>query len=145
MLALLLPLLTPMLDKLLGLIPDPAAREKAQAEAMAQIIGAAQAADQAQTEVNKAEAASGSIFVAGWRPFIGWVCGAALAFQYLLRPLLTGGASLFHVQGFDLPGLDENLWQLMLGMLGMGGLRTFEKVRGVAAAGPLSPPAGARA
>lgn len=138
MLALLMPLLGPIIEKLVGLIPDPAAKEKARAEAMAQVVAAAQAADQAQTDVNKAEAASGSIFVGGWRPFIGWVCGAALAFQYLGRPLAIAGASAFHMQGFDLPGLDENLWQLMLGMLGMGGLRTFEKLKGVAASGPLA-------
>lgn len=137
MLALLLPLLGPIIDKLTGFIPDPEAKEKAKAEAMAQVIAAAQAADQAQNEVNKTEAASSSVFVAGWRPAIGWVCGAALAFQYLARPLMMGIASATHMQGFDLPGLDDNLWQLMLGMLGMGGLRTFEKVKGVAT-GPLA-------
>jgi hypothetical protein len=131
MLALLMPFFGPIVDKLVGMIPDPAAQEKARAEAMAQIISAAQAADQAQNDVNKTEAASGSIFVAGWRPFIGWVCGAALAFQYIIRPLATMALTAMHRPDIILPGLDDNLWQLMLGMLGMGGLRTFEKVKGV--------------
>jgi len=131
MLAALLPMLGPVLDKLVGLIPDPNAREKAKAEYMAQLLAVFAAADQQQNETNKAEAASGSLFVAGWRPFVGWVCGAALAFQYLVRPLLTAAASAFHLPNFALPGLDDNLWQLMLGMLGMGGLRTFEKLNGV--------------
>ena len=132
MLALLMPFLGPIVDKLVGMIPDPAAQEKARAEALAQIITAAQAADQAQNEVNKAEAASGSIFVGGWRPFIGWVCGAALAFHYIVRPLATMALTAMHRPDIILPGLDDNLWQLMLGMLGMGGLRTYEKVKGAA-------------
>lgn len=81
----------------------------------------------AQTEVNKVEAASSSIFVSGWRPAIGWICGAALAYQYLIRPFLIG------VFGYTaMPSLDDNLWELLMGMLGLGGLRTFEKIKGVA-------------
>lgn len=131
MLPLLLPLLQPVLDKLVGLIPDPEARAKAQAEATAQIIAAAQAADQAQNDVNRAEAATGNMFIAGWRPFIGWACGAALAFQYLVRPITTAILSATGHADIPLPGLDDNLWQLMLAMLGMGGLRTFEKMKAI--------------
>ena len=86
----------------------------------------------AQTDINKQEAVNSSVFVSGWRPAIGWVCALALAYQYLFKPLMTWGAS---VAGYNLPpmvGLDDNLWQLMMGMLGMGGLRTFEKIQGVA-------------
>ena len=68
MLAMLIPLLGPIFDKLVGLIPDPAAAAKAKAEAMSMMIDAAQKADAAQMEVNKVEAASGSLFIAGWRP-----------------------------------------------------------------------------
>jgi len=82
----------------------------------------------AQTDTNKVEAASSSVFVAGWRPFIGWVCGLALMYQYLIRPFVTA----FYPE-LIFPGLDDNLWQLLLGMLGLGGLRTFEKTKGVAA------------
>ena len=86
----------------------------------------------AQTDINKEEAKSSSLFVSGWRPAIGWVCALALAYQYLLRPLGGTFAALIGVAIPPLPGLDDNLWQLMMGMLGMGGLRTFEKVQGVA-------------
>lgn len=112
--------------------PDPAQAASAKLELMklqqsgelAQITG--------QLEINKVEAASSSIFVAGWRPFIGWVCGMALAYQYLVRPLAIGIAAAMGHPLPALPGLDDNLWQLLLGMLGMGGLRTFEKTQGVA-------------
>jgi hypothetical protein len=96
-----------------------------------EITKAAIAANAAQIEVNKAEAASGSIFIAGWRPFIGWVCGAALVVQYIASPLLPW---LGAVAGFELPpipSLDDSLWQLMAGLLGLGGMRTFEKMKGV--------------
>jgi hypothetical protein len=83
-------------------------------------------------EVNKAEAASGSVFVAGWRPAIGWVCAAAVAYTYLLVPV---GMWLSFLVGKPIakpPVLDANLWELMFAMLGLGGLRTFEKIKGVA-------------
>ena len=67
------------------------------------------------------------MLVAGWRPAIGWVCAAALAFNYVIRPV----AIAIH-PAIVLPALDDSLWQLMAGMLGLGGLRTFEKVKGVA-------------
>ncbi|SNT33897.1 Holin of 3TMs, for gene-transfer release [Noviherbaspirillum humi] len=85
-----------------------------------------------QLEINKAEAANASVFTSGWRPFIGWVCGAALVYQYLLRPIVTWIALLTGHTLPPLPGLDDNLWQLLLGMLGLGSLRTFEKINGVA-------------
>lgn len=112
--------------------PDPAQAAAAKLELLklqqsgelAQITG--------QLEINKEEAKSSSLFVSGWRPYIGWVCGMALTYQYLVRPLAIGLASVFGYTVPVLPGLDDNLWQLLLGMLGMGGLRSFEKVKGVA-------------
>jgi hypothetical protein len=83
-------------------------------------------------DVNKAEAASPSAFTSGWRPAIGWVCGLALLFQYILRPMLMWFGVITGHQWPPLPGIDDNLWQLMLGLLGLGGLRTFEKTKGVA-------------
>lgn len=80
----------------------------------------------AQIEVNKVEAGSGSIFVAGWRPFVGWVCGVGLAAQVALFPLLDRIFSW--KMAFD----TELLVLTLGGMLGIGGMRTFEKVRGVA-------------
>jgi hypothetical protein len=85
-----------------------------------------------QLEINKAEAQHSSVFVAGWRPFIGWVCGSALAYQYLIRPLVAGLSVAIGHPLPEMPGLDANLWELMFGMLGFGTLRTVEKMKGVA-------------
>ncbi len=115
-----------VLDKF---IPDPAEKAKAEAD----LRNALLSYDAAQTATNTAEASNASVFVAGWRPWIGWVCGAALAYQYVGMPLIMWASASF---GHPLPAppikLDDNLWQLLLGMLGMGGLRTYEKMKGVA-------------
>ena len=77
-----------------------------------------------QLEVNKTEAAHKSLFVAGWRPFIGWCCGLGLLYSVLLSPLLG--------VWFDMPAIDSSiLMQTMTGMLGLGALRSYEKVKGV--------------
>jgi hypothetical protein len=85
-----------------------------------------------QLEVNKVEAGHRSRFVAGWRPFIGWICGAALAWHFVAAPLLT---FVFAYLGADLPQLPsfdmDALMTVLLGMLGLGGLRTFEKAKGL--------------
>jgi Holin of 3TMs, for gene-transfer release len=130
--ALLLPVLAPILERLATLIPDPEARAKAAAEAESQLMAALQASDAAQMETNRQEAANASLFVAGWRPGAGWVCVIALGYQYLAVPLVSWG---FAARGLDLPALptlDNNLWELLTGMLGLGTLRTIEKARGVA-------------
>jgi len=114
------------------IFPDPAQAADAKLKLLELQQNGELASMTAQTDINKVEASNSSIFVSGWRPAIGWVCALALVYQYLLRPLMTWGAG---VAGYNLPpmiGLDDNLWQLMMGMLGMGGLRTFEKVQGVA-------------
>jgi hypothetical protein len=85
-----------------------------------------------QAEINANEASNPNVFVSGWRPAIGWVCASALFFQYVGRPLLAWGGIVSGHAFPPLPGIDDNLWQLMLGMLGLGGLRTFEKVKGAA-------------
>jgi hypothetical protein len=85
---------------------------------------------QQQTEVNKVEAASQSLFVAGWRPYIGWVCGSALCFQFILRPLIAWGTQLAHGTAVP-PSLDmSDLFTLLFGMLGMGAMRTVDKMNG---------------
>jgi hypothetical protein len=71
------------------------------------------------------------MFVSGWRPFIGWVCGGALFSQYILRPWVQWLCVLVGHPIPQLPGIDDQLWQLVGAMLGMGGLRTFEKIKGV--------------
>lgn len=87
-----------------------------------------------QSAINQVEAANSSTFVAGWRPMIGWVCAAALAYQYLAKPLVLAGFSIAHQAIPVMPGIDDQLWQLMFGMLGMGALRSFDKTKGVATA-----------
>lgn len=101
-------------------------------EAERQQLAAALSIVQGQLEVNRAEAGSSSAFVGGWRPGIGWVCALALGMQYLARPLLTWAAIVAGHPLPELPGIDSTLWELMLGMLGLGGLRSYEKVKGVA-------------
>lgn len=86
-----------------------------------------------QIEVNKAEAASASLFKGGWRPFIGWVCGIAFAYHFVVQPILV---FVLVAAGLAIPDLPEfdmgTLMPVLMGMLGLGGLRTFEKVQGKA-------------
>jgi hypothetical protein len=117
-----------LLDKL---IPDKTAREKAQAE----LLRAAQDQDfqkaMGQLEINKVEAQHASIFVAGWRPAIGWVCVIGLAYNFLFYPMLTWLVAVTGAEINPPPLLSENLMELVLGMLGLGALRSFEKWKGV--------------
>ena len=86
----------------------------------------------AQIEVNKAEAASGSLFKGGWRPFIGWVCCIAFAYLFIFQPFLIFLFATFGVSIPDLPEFDMGtLMPVLMGMLGLGGLRTFEKAKGI--------------
>jgi len=85
----------------------------------------------AQMDVNKTEAQHKSIFVAGWRPFIGWISGSALAYNYIIQPLLYVVLQAYGTE-VTMPSLDiGTLMMLMGGMLGFGAFRTFEKVKGV--------------
>ena len=84
---------------------------------------------QIQTKINEIEARHRSVFVAGWRPFVGWTCGIALCYHFVLQPFL-----LFLVYSFgyqvDLPVFDmSTLTTILLGLLGLGGMRSFEKVK----------------
>lgn len=97
-----------------------------------------QATDLAQMEVNKAEAAHASLFVAGWRPAIGWIGAAALAYQFLFYPLLLWGMTI--AQGYELfpdwveaPPLlpTDALWVILSGLLGIAGMRSLDKIKGV--------------
>lgn len=92
----------------------------------------AQELAQGQIEINKAEAQSRNIFIAGWRPFVGWSCGLALFWHFLGLPVtlfITGWVGVEHP---PLPEFDmESLMTVLLGMLGLGGLRTFEKFKGM--------------
>lgn len=117
------------IEKILGkFIADKDLRTKLEYELKSEI----HKANLAQLEVNKAEAAHKSIFVAGWRPFIGWVCGFALLWHFILNPFLYTVLSLFGYNEINLPEFDfAQLSTILMGMLGLGGLRTFEKTKGV--------------
>lgn len=91
-----------------------------------------QEANLAQIDVNKQEASHQNIFVSGWRPFIGWICGSALAYHFVFQPLLAflGSASGHPIV---LPTFDmQSLLTVLMGMLGLGAMRSYEKVYGVA-------------
>jgi roadblock/LC7 domain-containing protein len=125
----LLPALGTLIDRL---IPDRAAAEKAKAEMEQQLVTAANAAAMAQVEVNKVEAGHSSVFVAGWRPSIGWVCAAGLAWAFVVAPVASWALMVMGIKA-ELPAIQfDHLFELVLAMLGIGGLRTFEKLRGVA-------------
>ncbi|MBI2725387.1 MAG: hypothetical protein HYX42_03970 [Polaromonas sp.] len=132
----LLTLLPNLLDKIL---PDKGAADAAKLELLKMAQSGELAQLQANTdlakgqmEINKVEAASSSLFVAGWRPFVGWICACAIGFKYIGGPLLVMiCAALGH--DIDLPDIDTaDLWPLLAGLLGLGGLRTIEKVKGAA-------------
>ena len=82
-----------------------------------------------QLDINKAESSHRSVFVSGWRPFLGWISGLSIGYVYLFQPILDMILQMFQVQ-VDWVQLDlGQLMPLVLGMLGLGGLRTFEKAR----------------
>ena len=120
---------TGILDKF---IEDKDAKNAMAHEIATMAEKAAHEAAMAQVEVNKAEAQHKSIFVAGWRPFVGWTCGIALAYHFVLAPLILFGVGIF---GFEIPALPEfdmgSLMTVLMGMLGLGGLRTYEKQKGL--------------
>lgn len=85
-----------------------------------------------QQEINKVEAANSSVFVAGWRPFIGWVCGSAFAYGYLLQPFLLFIMAAIGHPLYNLPELNmSEMIPILGGMLGLGWMRTQEKIKGV--------------
>ena len=125
------------------IFPDPTERLKAktaldQLQASGDLAKLAAETDLAkgQLEINKVEAASTNWFVAGWRPFVGWTCGIAYAYGYVVLPFLTffvylWGSPETVKQIAMLPKLDlAAMVPLLFGMLGIGGMRTFEKVKG---------------
>ena len=84
-----------------------------------------------QLDINKAEASHRSIFVSGWRPFLGWVSGLSIGYVYLFQPILDMILQMFDVK-VNWVVLDlGQLMPLVLGMLGLGGLRSFEKAKGL--------------
>lgn len=133
------PLVTALAGPVLGVIsdlvdrtlPDSSEREKVKLEYQAKIMEAITSIDVAQIEVNKEEARHASLFVAGWRPFIGWTCGAAFCYHTVVLPLLLFAAAVTG-EPVQAPAFDmEALYPVLLGMLGLGTMRSYEKAKGV--------------
>ena len=111
-------------------IPDPEAKRAAEAEFLKMAMDGELRQTIAQLEINAREAAHPSVFVAGWRPFFGWAGGVGFLYATIGQPLLAWGAA---IKGWPAPpalNLDL-LWVVVTGLLGIGGLRTFEKTKGV--------------
>lgn len=109
-------------------VPDP----QAKAQASKELRDSLQGWDKAQSDINLADAQSGSLYQGGWRPAIGWCCAGAVFYSYLFVPLTMYAG---FVTGHPIPKppvLDEHLWELLFILLGVGGLRTYEKLKGVA-------------
>jgi hypothetical protein len=113
--------------------PDPTEAAKAKLELLKMQQNGDLAVMVAQTDINKVEAASSSIFVAGWRPFVGWVCGAALVYAAILEPLARFISKVGFSYTGDFPVIDTMLtMQILMGLLGMAGLRSWDKKNGTA-------------
>ena len=86
----------------------------------------------AQMAINKEEAASGSLFKGGWRPFVGWVCGVAFCYHFIIQPVIIFIVALTGIIIPDLPSFNMNtLLTVLGGLLGIGVLRTYEKQKGL--------------
>jgi hypothetical protein len=112
-------------------IPDPTLKEQLRQElAQAQLAADTDLA-KAQAAINQTEAANPNLFVSGWRPFVGWVCGLGLAYAFLIKPIASPLIQKW--SGVPMEALDVGtLLTLLFGMLGLGGMRTVEKLSGVA-------------
>lgn len=130
----LIPVVSQVLDKI---FPDKDAADAAKLKLLemqqtGELAGLSAAVElaKAQTEVNKTEAGSDGIYKGGWRPLIGYVCATALAYNYVVYPLLV------FILAYAMPDvkvpesvIDDNLWELIMGMLGLGAMRSWEKSR----------------
>tara|TARA_R100001594_G_scaffold33615_2_gene62362 strand:+ start:238 stop:639 length:402 start_codon:yes stop_codon:yes gene_type:complete len=124
----IMPLAETVIDRV---VPDKNAKAKAMQEMERALVDAHNKGMLGQLEINKVEAAHRSIWVAGWRPFIGWVGGVAIAWHFLLQPTTIFFLGVFGMP-YDLPAFDmDSLLTIILGMLGLGGMRSFEKYKGL--------------
>jgi len=112
-------------------IPDKNAKEKAAQEIEKALIDNAAQLNLAQAETNKVEASHRSVWVAGWRPCLGWVAALGFAWVFVLQPLIVWMITLY---GVDVPLPEfhtDALLELTFAMLGLAGLRTYEKQKGI--------------
>lgn len=113
-----------VLDKF---IPDPAEKAKAEEALRTSLLQW----DKAQTDVNAVEAANSNLFVSGWRPMLGWTCALAFAFIYVVAPIITWASTLVG-RPIPLPSFNvDALISLTFGMLGLAGMRSWEKAKGL--------------
>ena len=106
--------------------PDKSEAEKQQLAAAVMVV-------QGQIDTNKVEASNPSVFVSGWRPFIGWVCGAACAWNWVGLPVAAMALKVYQIEMPLSPANLSEMLPVLMGMLGLGALRTVEKIKGVAA------------
>ena len=125
-------LIGPVSNLLGKFIEDKDMKNKLAHEVATMAESHAQELAKGQLDINKAEAKHRSIFVAGWRPFIGWTCGIALCWHFVLQPVVMFLSAYI---GFQIPELPEfdmgSLMTILGGLLGLGGLRTYEKQKGL--------------
>jgi hypothetical protein len=119
-----------VIDKL---VPDADAKSRAREAYELEILKLAQQESSGQTQVNAVEAAHASSWVSGWRPFVGWVCGLGFAWATLGQPVLSFSYALYTKHPAPVVALPTDiLMTTLLGMLGLGALRTVEKIKSVA-------------
>jgi len=112
--------------------PDPAQAAQAKLELVKMQQSGDLAVIAGQMEINKAEAANPSVFVSGWRPFIGWICGSACAWNWVGLPIVKVAAVYFDHPLPIAPADLSEMMPVLIGLLGLGGFRTIEKIQGVA-------------
>lgn len=130
----ILDILAPIVSKVLDFIPDPQKKAEAQLKLQQEldansqaILTALTAVDQKQAETNTEEAKSSNLFVAGWRPFIGWVCGIGIAWAFVIKPFADWILSVYKPEVHTPELAIGELVALLTSMLGFGGLRSWEK------------------
>jgi hypothetical protein len=132
MISLLSSLVGPVTGLLDKFIEDKDTKNKLAHEIATMAEKQAHEAAMAQVAVNQEEAKHRSIFVSGWRPFVGWICAVALGYHFVLHPVILFAAGWAGAVIPELPAFDmDSLMTVLLGMLGLGGLRTYEKKAGL--------------
>ena len=124
--------ITPIIGKVIDrVVPDLNAAARTKLDIEEALVEAANQGALAQLEVNKVEAAHRSVFVAGWRPAIGWICAITIGWNYIGLPLLQTWAILSGHENIELPAIDmEYILELIFGMLGLASMRSWEKSKG---------------
>ncbi len=123
------PVVGPLLNKGIDLLTED---EKQKVQEFNAKLTALQAQNLAQAQINANEALHKSVYVAGWRPFIGWVCGASLVFSEIIVPYIFPFFIEYVPTLASVNPVNENFWELIVGMLGIAGLRSYEKKIGKA-------------